>query len=237
MDKNIIKARSYFYEFLAYPMFFYTNDEKFSRWKEQLKYLSANPLSEDSNIAFKNLDKFSFEEFSKEQNDVLFGFTNIPLSASFYEEGRDNGAARLRVIECLKLSPYRRDSELCKDSEDYVGFIFLAMATFLKDEFNDAKNISNKLFSETLNLFVDEFSQLLLAHKEANFFKSYTIILKDFIDLERSILNVEAPAKPKGDSVAMAALKKEPFQSKMPTFKTKLHWEEFSPVISHEFKD
>ena len=237
MDKNIIKARSYFYEFLAYPMFFYTNDEKFSRWKEQLRYLSANPLSEDSGAAFKNLDKFSFEEFSKEQNDVLFGFTNIPLSASFYEEGRDNGAARLRVIECLKLSPYRRDSELCKDSEDYVGFIFLAMATFLKDEFNDAKNISNKLFSETLNLFVDEFSQLLLAHKEANFFKSYTVILKDFIDLERSILNVEAPAKPKGDSVAMAALKKEPFQSKMPTFKTKLHWEEFSPVISHEFKD
>ena len=237
MDKNIIKARSYFYEFLAYPMFFYTNDEKFSRWKEQLRYLSANPLSEDSDAAFKNLDKFSFEEFSKEQNDVLFGFTNIPLSASFYEEGRDNGAARLKVIECLKLSPYRRDSELCKDSEDYVGFIFLAMATFLKDEFDDAKNISNKLFSETLNLFVDEFSQLLSAYKEANFFKSYIIILKDFIELERSILNVEAPAKPKGDSVAMAALKKEPFQSKMPTFKTKLHWEEFSPVISHEFKD
>lgn len=237
MDKNIIKARSYFYEFLAYPMFFYTNDEKFSRWKEQLRYLSANPLSEDSDVAFKNLDKFSFEEFSKEQNDVLFGFTNIPLSASFYEEGRDNGAARLRVIECLKLSPYRRDSELCKDSEDYVGFIFLAMATFLKDEFDDAKNISNKLFSETLNLFVDEFSQLLSAHKEANFFRSYAIILKDFIELERAVLNVEAPAKPKGDSVAMAALKKEPFQSKMPTFKTKLHWEEFSPVISHEFKD
>ncbi len=237
MDKNIIKARSYFYEFLAYPMFFYTNDEKFSRWKEQLRYLSANPLSEQSEEAFANLDKFSFDELTSEQNDVLFGFTNIPLSASFYEEGRDNGAARLRVIECLKLSPYRRDSELCKDSEDYVGFIFLAMATFLKDEFDDAKNISNKLFSETLNLFVDEFSQLLSAYKEANFFKSYIIILKDFIDLERSILNVEAPAKPKGDSVAMAALKKEPFQSKMPTIKTKLHWEEFSPVISHEFKD
>ena len=111
------------------------------------------------------------------------------------------------------------------------------MATFLKDEFDDAKNISNKLFSETLNLFVDEFSQLLSAHKEANFFRSYAIILKDFIELERAVLNVEAPAKPKGDSVAMATLKKEPFQSKMPTIKTKLHWEEFSPVISHEFKD
>ena len=220
MDKNIIKARSYFYEFLAYPLFFHTSDEGFARWKEQLSYLAQNPLSEQSAEAFANLDKFSFDELVNEQNDVLFGFTNIPLSASFYEEGRDNGAARLRVIHCLKLSPYRRDKELCKDSEDYVGFIFLAMATFLSDEFNGAKNISDKLFGETLNLFIDEFGSLLLAHKNA-----------------RAVLSLEAPAKPQGDSVAVAALKKEPYQSKMPTFKTKLHWEEFSPVISHEFKD
>ena len=94
-----------------------------------------------------------------------------------------------------------------------------------------------KLFNETLNLFVDEFGSLLLAHKNANFFRSYVIILKDFIELERAVLSLEAPAKPQGDSVAVAALKKEPYQSKMPTFKTKLRWEEFSPVISHEFKD
>ena len=237
MDKNITKARAYFYEFLAYPLFFHTSDEKFARWREQLSYLAQNPLSGQSAEAFANLEKFSFKELVNEQNEVLFGFTNIPLSASFYEEGRDNGAARLRVIHCLNLSPYRRDKELCKDSEDYVGFIFLAMATFLNDEFNGAKNISDKLFIETLNLFVDEFGSLLLAHKNANFFRSYAIILKDFIELERAVLNVEAPAKPQGDSVAMTALKKEPFQSKMPTIKTKLHWEEFSPVISHEFKD
>ena len=237
MDKNITKARAYFYEFLAYPLFFHTSDEKFARWREQLSYLAQNPLSEQSAEAFANLEEFSFKELVNEQNEVLFGFTNIPLSASFYEEGRDNGAARLRVIHCLNLSPYRRDKELCKDSEDYVGFIFLAMATFLNDEFNGAKNISDKLFSETLNLFVDEFGSLLLAHKNANFFRSYALILKDFIELERAVLSIEAPAKPQGDSVAMTALKKEPFQSKMPTIKTKLHWEEFSPVISHEFKD
>lgn len=237
MDKNITKARAYFYEFLAYPLFFHTSDEKFARWREQLSYLAQNPLSEQSAEAFANLEKFSFKELVNEQNEVLFGFTNIHLSASFYEEGRDNGAARLRVIHCLNLSPYRRDKELCKDSEDYVGFIFLAMATFLNDEFNGAKNISDKLFIETLNLFVDEFASLLLAHKNANFFRSYALILKDFIELERAVLSVEAPAKPQGDSVAMTALKKEPFQSKMPTIKTKLHWEEFSPVISHEFKD
>ena len=128
MDKNITKARSYFYEFLAYPLFFHTSEEGFARWKEQLSYLAQNPLSEQSAEAFAN-------------------------------------------------------------------------------------------------------------HKNANFFRSYAIILKDFIELERAVLSLEAPAKPQGYSVAMAALKKEPYQSKMPTIKTKLHWEEFSPVISHEFKD
>lgn len=96
MDKNITKARTYFYEFLAYPLFFHTSDEKFARWREQLSYLAQNPLSEQSAEAFANLEEFSFKELVNEQNDVLFGFTNIPLSASFYEEGRDNGAARLR---------------------------------------------------------------------------------------------------------------------------------------------
>ena len=54
MDKNITKARAYFYEFLAYPLFFHTRDEKFARWREQLSYLAQNPLSEQSAEAFAN---------------------------------------------------------------------------------------------------------------------------------------------------------------------------------------
>ena len=136
MDNNLTKARAYFYEFLAYPLFFHEHGGKFDRWREQLAYLATSPVTPQSEAAFANLAKFDFEKFAREQNDVLFDFSysNIPLNASFYEDGRDDGAARLRVIECLKLSPYRRDKEVCKDSEDYVGFIFLATATFLRDK-------------------------------------------------------------------------------------------------------
>lgn len=71
MDKNITKARAYFYRFLAYPLFFHTSDEKFARWREQLSYLAQNPLSEQSAEAFANLEEFSFDELVNEQNDVL----------------------------------------------------------------------------------------------------------------------------------------------------------------------
>ena len=134
MDKNVVRARAYLYEFLAFPLFFNENDDKFKIWRSQLDYLAQNPLSDEMDEAFKTLKTFDFNAFSKEQNEVLFdlAYSNVPLNASFYEDGRDDGAARLRVIECLKFSPYRRDTKMCKDSEDFIGFIFLTMATFFK---------------------------------------------------------------------------------------------------------
>ena len=233
MDNNITKARAYFYEFLAFPIFFQNDEKKFKKWQTQLDYLAQNPISDEMASAFDVLKSFDFKNFSREQNDVLFDFSysNIPLNASFYEDGRDDGAARLRVIECLKLSPYRRNSEICKDSEDYVGFVFLVMATFLNDEINGAKNISDKLFKEVTNCFVDEFGSLLQKHVNSKFFLAYAKILEIFMQIERAVLTLEAPPKPKHESIAAAALKKQPFQSKMPTAKTKIGWDEFSPVI------
>lgn len=236
MDKNILRARAYYYEFLAYPLFFSKDETKFKKWHEQLEYLEQNPISPEAHMAFSTLKKIKFNEFLREQNDVLFdlAYSNIPLNASFYEEGRDDGAARLRVIECLKMSPYRRDSELCKDSEDFIGFIFLTMATLLNDEIAGAKNISDKLFKGVINDFADEFERLLSVHKDAKFFKAYAVLVGDFTQIERAALGVEPPAKPKGESIAVASMNKEPFQSKMPTAKTKLRWEEFTPVIQNE---
>ena len=67
-----------------------------------------------------------FEDFKKEQNSALFDFSyaNVPLSASFYDEGRDEGAMKILVLNTLKKSKFRRNDEFCKDSEDFIGFIF-----------------------------------------------------------------------------------------------------------------
>ena len=98
-------------------------------WNFKISYFSADAAE------FKNLQKFSFEEFKSEQNSVLFDFSyaNVPMSASFYDEGRDDGRMRVAVIDVLKKSKFRRNMELCKECEDYVGFIFYLHSTLLRD--------------------------------------------------------------------------------------------------------
>lgn len=135
MDANLLKARSYYYEFFAIPFFFYETDAKFKRWKEQLEFLRSSPIVSSDEAEFQNLAKFDFAAFKSEQNSVLFDFSyaNVPMSASFYDEGRDDGRMRVAVIDVLKKSKFRRNMELCKECEDYVGFIFYLHSTLLRD--------------------------------------------------------------------------------------------------------
>ena len=135
MDANLLQARSYYYEFFAIPFFFYETDAKFKRWKEQLEFLRSSPIVPSDEAEFQNLAKFDFAAFKSEQNSVLFDFSyaNVPMSASFYDEGRDDGRMRVAVIDVLKKSKFRRNMELCKECEDYVGFIFYLHSTLLRD--------------------------------------------------------------------------------------------------------
>ncbi|MFC2492173.1 MAG: formate dehydrogenase-specific chaperone [Campylobacter curvus] len=238
MSKNveILKARSYYYEFLAMPFFFYEMADKFNLWRAQLDELATSPLNEESANAFAELKKFDFKTFKMEQNSVLFdlSYINVPLSVSFYEEGREEGAARLRAIEILKNSGYRRDVIKCTSSEDFVGFVFLLMATFLRDEINEEiseQSFSTELFESLINGFIDEFIQMLHDHEKAEFFRSLALVMKSFFALERSLLAIEAPQRDKNvQSPAEAALNRKPYQTKMPTAKSKIHWDEFTAL-------
>ena len=238
MSKNveILKARSYYYEFLAMPFFFYETADKFNLWRAQLDELATNPLNEESANAFAELEKFDFKAFKAEQNSVLFdlSYINVPLGISFYEEGRDEGAARLRAIEILKKSGYRRDVIKCTSSEDFVGFVFLLMVTFLRDEAKEEINeqsFSTELFESLINGFIDEFIDMLYDHERAEFFRSLALVMKSFFALERSLLAIEAPQRDKSvQSPAEAALNRKPYQTKMPTAKSKIHWDEFTAL-------
>ena len=224
---DIDKARGYYYEFFAYPLFFHESKEHYSRFLDQARYLATQPIGEDDAAAFETILSFDFEAFKREQNDVLFDFSyaNIPLTASFYHEGRDNGPKRMAVIDLLKKTPYRRDEEKSHNvPEDYLGFIVRFAATLLE---GDRSEIAGELFAGVTNDFADEFAEMLAAHKNAVFFKAYARLFANFIALERSILGLKAPARPE-KSVAKAAMEKKPFQSKMPTPKSKLFWNESS---------
>ena len=202
MDLNLIKARSYYYEFFAIPFFFYENGAKFSLWKEQLEFLKSSPISEADAKNFEILQNFSFEEFRREQNDVLFDFSfvNVPTTASFYDEGRDEGRMKILITNTLKKSKFRRNSELCKDSEDFVGFIFYLQSSLLRDE-AEAQNgnifLSAELFASVINEFCDHFMGLLKEHKSSKFFRALAGIMESFFALERSLLALPKPQKDK----------------------------------------
>ncbi|MBF6670194.1 molecular chaperone TorD family protein, partial [Campylobacter sp. RM12327] len=196
--KDILKARSYYYEFASSALFFSEKESLFKNMQEKIKELSKFPITDENKTDFDVMAKFDFSKFKDEQNALFFNlsYSNIPTTASFYDEGRDNGKARLDVINIIKKSSYRRDEEKCEEGEDFIGFIFGLMATFLKDEANENKQeLSSELFKTSINNFIDEFLDMLEKSKYAVFFKAYASVMRNFISLERSLLEVQEPPK------------------------------------------
>ena len=85
-------ARAYFYEFFSTPLLF-SDEATFVRWQKQAQILSQNLLDESLESDFKALLEFDYASFKAEQNAVFFdlSYVNVPLSASFYDEGRYDG--------------------------------------------------------------------------------------------------------------------------------------------------
>lgn len=214
LDKNITIARSMYYEFFALPLFFNEKEIKFNRWKEQLSYLKTSPIEPSNLKDFEILEGFSFEDFKFEQNEYLFSYSfgNVPLTASFYNEGRDDGAMRLAVLSTMRKSKFRRDQEICKDSEDYIGFVFYLMSALLRDEIGQNNFLSTELFVNVINDFADEFCEFLSAGEKAVFFKALSNLMRSFFGFERAALGVDAPIKDKSlakESIANAPLANE----------------------------
>lgn len=211
---ELANLRAYYYEFIAFTLFFTTDKSKFQRWQKQLYYLSKEPITKEDRAAFENLEKMSFEEFMQEQNELFFDFSfaNVPLSASFYLEGRDEGEAKLKVINILRKTKFRRDESSCKDSEDFIGFIFMFMAKLLN---LNEQELAQELFKTIINEFEGEFCYLLKTHKRAHYFQSVANIFDSFMQLERSVYGV---SKQEMKHIAAESLAKKPYISKIETF-------------------
>lgn len=226
MTDDIKKVRGFYYEFFAIPLFFYEKDDfKFNKWQKQIDFLKQSPISDSDLCDFNNLKKFTFQDFKDEQNCVLFDFsyTNIPLTASFYIEGRDEGAAKLLVIDTLKKSKFRLNKDNCKDSEDFLGFIFFAMSSLINDEVGKNLFLSTELFVNVINEFADEFIFILKNHKYAQLFLSYANLFESFIEFERSVLSVKSPGI---KDIARQSMQKKMYKSKLEDLKKKYEFYE-----------
>lgn len=208
--KDLLKARSYYYEFASSVLFFHEEEKFFANIQEKIKELAKFPITDENKVDFETMSKFDFAKFKDEQNTLFFNlsYSNIPTTASFYDEGRDNGKARLDVINIIKQSSYRRDENMCEEGEDFIGFIFGLMATFLQDEMNGGKQeLSSELFTISINNFIDEFLEMIEKNKQAVFYQAFANIMRNFIALERSLLDLQMPNK-KNSQAKLAMSKK-----------------------------
>lgn len=229
-DTDVLRARARFYEFFSYAFFYDEKGVGFERWQEQAKFFSQHELGGD----FSPILKADFASFKAEQNVVLFdlSYANVPLNASFYDEGRDNGKKRVEAIAVLKNSNLRRNIEKCSESEDFIGFLFLMMREFLEGQIKGEANASQNAkdsFEHLINPCIDELCELLRSHKDSCIFKALSQIISWFMDLERAFYALSAPQKAK-TSVAKEAMNMRPHSSKMPTAKSKLNWDEFTTL-------
>lgn len=203
-DKAIHQARALYYIFFAKIFSFVEHAEQYAELEELLDVFIANPLDEVSQEAFIALkEAFSTNgvEGLKNEYDNVFVSPDtsfIPLTASYYDEGRDDGQKRVKAAGFVLRSKFRRNTPVCNDSEDHVLFLFRLMNKLLEagiDGQSDDLALSKEVFAELINDFIDEFVELLYRHENGHFYKETALILKAFVDFERFYLNVKPSEK------------------------------------------
>ncbi|TXE88382.1 molecular chaperone TorD family protein [Campylobacter volucris] len=226
MIEDIDLSRKYFYEFFS-KVFNFIDENEFNIWHKQLLILAKSPLDESLVSDFNKLCECDFAQLKAEQNAVFFDFSyvNVPISASFYDEGRDDGKMKLQACEIIRKSKFRKKEE-CRQSEDEFGFLFAFMASVIEYDLK----IAQQLFRFVINPVIDEFIQKLQIHKNSNLYICIANIMKVFFANERAYLEIQAPVKKEGKSIADEALARLPYEPRLPTKFSKVNIEELSKL-------
>lgn len=218
---DINKARGYFYETFS-KAFDLLDEKSYQTLSSQLKFLSDYALNEEQKSAFLNVIDIDFYRFKIEQNAIFydFSFANVPMSASFYDEGVENGKMRLKASDLIAKSTFRVKDNA---SEDEFGVLFGFCGMCLQ---NGQEEIANEVFKQILNEVVDEFVTKFSNKEGSIFFNNFSIIMRIFFELERIILDIKAPIHEY--SKADIALSKTPYTPRVATKFSKINLEEVS---------
>ncbi len=199
---EIEKARAFYYMFFSKLLTFTYDENRFSDVKEMAKLIYENPLDELSKNAAKNLtDNFDEEKLKTEYDDIFYDLTNdpVPTTASFYLEEMENGKMRVKMVDIVLSSKFRKRKDY-KDLEDDIGFIlpFMNHLILASLEGDKKSQYLQKKTYDVLNLFIDDFIENLYLHTASNLYKNVAVILKSFIETER--IYFEKP-KPKIEKI------------------------------------
>lgn len=225
-DKEVHLARAAYYGWLAVLFGYIKEEESLGQVVENIEFFATSPLEEKSKEAIAAMRLFlqrKGKKGVKEESDLVFysfDTSMIPMSASYYDEQRDDGKKRLDTIEILLASPFRRDTFTCKDSEDHVSLLFELMSSLVRhgvmQEDEKSLELAEKLFETILNPFIDMFSSLVFAHEATDFYKQVAVVLRGLVEFERFYLQIAPPKKEEALPTIVAVEQKDrkPFAQK-----------------------
>lgn len=203
-ELEINKARALYYNFFS-SVFIYSKDmDKYKELITMLNIIKEAPLDENSQKAITNiinkLDENSNKNLINEFDEVFSNLSSdvVKNTASFYDEGIENGTKRLAMIQFLAKTKIRRDENKYFENEDSIGFI-LAVLFELLNAVNlgelEYKNTIHCIFEQILNTFVDEFNEDLYKNEKSDIYKDIAVIFSSFIAFERLYLEIKKPPK------------------------------------------
>ena len=196
-NKEINQSRAFYYGFFS-KLFTFTYDKnRFSGVKEAAEILKNYALEENSKKALEHfVQNYDEKKLADEFDEIFYDLSQdpVPTTASFYDEEIENGKMKVKMVDIVLSSKFRKNEEY-KDSEDDIGFIFPFMQYLILEKLKgDEKSewLEGKTF-DVLNTFIDDFIENVYMHQAANLYKDIAVVLKAFIESERIFLEKPKP--------------------------------------------
>lgn len=204
MDRvSIHKARTVYYGLFASLFAFSFNESHFKAIVRAVDLLCVSPLDEDSGEALREmksiLETSTFRDVKDESDMVLFSPTTspVPMTASFYDEQRDDGKKRVDMMRLVLQSKFRRNTEVFKENEDHIEFIALFMQQLIEEHVQGdegAEVVAATVFETVVNPMVNQLSAKIFHHENSVLYRHAAVVLDSFAEFERLFLDVARPA-------------------------------------------
>jgi TorA maturation chaperone TorD len=196
-NREINEGRAFYYGFFSKLFTFTYDNERFAGVKEAAEILKDYALEENSKKALEHfLQNYDEKKLAEEFDEIFYDLSQdpVPTTASFYDEEIENGKMKVKMVDIVLSSKFRKNEEY-KDSEDDIGFIFPFMQYLILEKLKgDEKSewLEGKTF-DVLNTFIDDFTENVYMHQASDLYKDIAVVLKAFIESERIFLEKPKP--------------------------------------------
>ncbi|MFT5700071.1 MAG: TorA maturation chaperone TorD [Desulforhopalus sp.] len=203
MDHTAInRARTLYYGMFASFFAFNFEEKNFAIITETVGVLADHPIDDVSGEALNNmkelLQRTGYQQVKDESDLVFYSPTtsHIPMTASYYDEQRDNGQKRIDMMNYVQNSKFRRNSTVFQENEDHIEFIALFMQKLVEDDLQGeegADEVAKNVFENILNQMLGPLCEKLYNHEHSVLYENVAIVLDSFTSFERLYLGVAKP--------------------------------------------